>query len=117
LCPCSNARRQFGRKRYPSNHFFAPKEITMKTLLTAFTLSLAALTTTAYAGNKWESQCESQAIDKKLSGTAKNKFIKECRTESRQDATASCAKAAADKRLNDAAKSSFVKKCMAEAKA
>ncbi|RZL08511.1 MAG: hypothetical protein EOP40_12865 [Rubrivivax sp.] len=55
--------------------------------------------------------CETKAADKKLSGAAKNSYIKKCHKDSKAAAAALCTTAAADKKLAGAAKNSFIKKC------
>jgi hypothetical protein len=55
--------------------------------------------------------CETKAADKKLSGAAKNSFVKKCLKDTKASAAALCTTAAADKKLSGAAKNSFVKKC------
>jgi hypothetical protein len=50
------------------------------------------------------------AKDKKLSGAARNSFVKKCET----DAKAKCDLAATEKKLSGAAKTSNVKKCTQE---
>ena len=63
--------------------------------------------------------CEKQAADKKLSGAAKNSFVKKCAggdAAAKPSATPTCEAQAAEKKLAGAAKSSFVKKCVADAK-
>jgi len=62
-----------------------------------------------------DSDCEKQAADKRLSGTAKVTFIANCEKNAARDVTADatkqCTKKAQDKGLTGAAKSSFMKPC------
>ena len=93
----------------------------MKHLMTVLALSLAALTTTAFAADasKIGASCEAQAEAKKLAGAAKNSFMKKCNADAKPAAMAAspeCEKSAADKKLAGAAKTSHLKKCMADAK-
>lgn len=61
------------------------------------------------------SACDSKAADKKLSGAAKNSFIKKCERDSASEAVkANCDSKAAEKKLKGAAKNSFTKKCLAD---
>lgn len=55
-----------------------------------------------------DTNCEEKATDKKLSGAAKNSFIKKCLQDSVAEA---CVSKASDKKLSGAAKDSFMKKC------
>jgi len=77
----------------------------------ALASSLLAITTLVHA----DSDCEKQASDKRLSGTAKVTFIANCEKNAAGDATADatkqCAKKAQDKGLSGAAKTSFVQQC------
>ena len=82
-----------------------------KTVLTACLMSLAVLTSQAFAAG---STCEAQATEKKLAGAAKTSFVKKCETDSAAS-SAACEKSAADKKLAGAAKTSHIKKCMADA--
>jgi hypothetical protein len=62
--------------------------------------------------------CDMQAADKKLSGAAKNSFVKKCEKDTKAAATPDCATKAIDKNgkaLAGAAKTSFMKKCEADA--
>jgi hypothetical protein len=69
-------------------------------------LSTMFLVTAARAG-EWN--CPAQAAQKKLSGAAKESFMKKC------EARMACHKEAAEKKLAGAAKSSFLKKCETDA--
>ena len=71
--------------------------------LIAVAISCFLLNTLAYA----DSSCEAQAADKKLSGAAKNSFVKKCQ----KDAKTACESQAAERKLAGAAKNSFLKKC------
>lgn len=87
----------------------------MKKLITVLALSLAGLSSTAYAAN---AACEAKAGEKKLAGAAKNSFMKKCEREAGGgDAQAACDTKAAEKKLAGAAKNSFVKKCVKDATA
>ena len=85
-----------------------------KTVLTACLMSLALLSSQAFAA---DATCEAKATDKKLAGAAKTSFVKKCETDMAGAPSAACEKSAADKKLAGAAKSSHVKKCMADAAA
>ena len=91
----------------------------MKHLMTVLALSVACLSTPAFAAGDKEakSACEAQAADKKLSGAAKNSFVKKCEKDAKAEnpAVAACDKTAAEKKLAGAAKTSFTKKCVADA--
>lgn len=89
----------------------------MKYLMTVLALSVACLSTSAYAAGDAKSACETQAADKKLAGAAKNSFVKKCEKDAMaaNPAAAACDKTAAEKKLAGAAKSSFTKKCLADA--
>jgi hypothetical protein len=76
----------------------------MKSIVLAVALSLAA--SGAYADS-----CKMQSDMKKLSGAAKDSFMKKCQG----DAKAGCDKSAAEKKLSGAAKDSFTKKCVSDA--
>ena len=67
----------------------------------------------ALSGLSWaqESTCTASAADKKLTGAAKNAFLKKCE----KDATAKCEAAAAERKLAGAAKNSNIKKCVKDA--
>jgi hypothetical protein len=99
----------------------------MKHLMTVLALSVACLSTSAFATSHKEapgmkkaadkpmSACETQAADKKLAGAAKNSFVKKCEKDSGGGAKAACETQAGEKKLAGAAKNSFVKKCAADA--
>ena len=77
----------------------------------------ALLTSTAFAQDSAQLQCEAQAAAKKLNGAAKTSFIGKCvkdaaATEPANGKAAQCEKAAADKKLAGAAKNSFIQKCV-----
>lgn len=57
-----------------------------------------------------DSACMTAAKDKKLSGAARNSFVKKCESE----AKAKCETAASEKKLSGAAKTSSVNKCVRE---
>lgn len=59
--------------------------------------------------------CEARAAERKLSGAAKNSFVKKCIKDNGGDIAAMCEKSAADKKLHGAAKASHIKKCNADA--
>ena len=62
--------------------------------------------------------CESQAAEKKLSGAAKESFMKKCEKEgAKVDASAACNAQAKEKKLAGAAMMSFVNKCVKDATA
>ena len=68
----------------------------------------------AYAAN---ATCEAQATEQKLSGAAKNSFVKKCEKDANAAIVKSCDMQAADKKLSGAAKNSFTKKCVSDATA
>lgn len=70
----------------------------------AFASTLAAL---AALPAQAADSCGDQATARKLSGAAKNSFMRKCEEEM----AAACEKSAAEKKLAGAAKASFVKKC------
>jgi len=91
----------------------------MKTsILTACLMSLALLTSQAFAA---DAACEAKAVDKNgkaLAGAAKTSFMKKCEADAGGGASAACEAKAVDKdgkALAGAAKTSNVKKCMADA--
>jgi hypothetical protein len=57
-----------------------------------------------------DSACMTAAKDKKLSGAARNSFVKKCEA----DAKAKCEVAATEKKLSGAAKNSNVTRCVRE---
>jgi hypothetical protein len=83
--------------------------MTLRPVLLAVALAFAG--TAAHAA----ATCEAQAAERKLSGAAKNSFVKKCEREG-GGAGASCEARAADKKLAGAAKNSFMKKCESDAK-
>jgi hypothetical protein len=96
----------------------------MKNLMTALVLSCAAFTAPSFAADKAAPAasapmaaggCEAQAMDKKLSGAAKNSFVTKCEKDTGGAAKAACDSQAAEKKLSGAAKNSFVKKCVTDA--
>lgn len=72
---------------------------------------IAALFSFAAAAQAQGASCTTASTEKKLSGAAKNSFMKKCET----DAKTSCDAKAAEKKLAGAAKNSFVKKCVGDA--
>ncbi|MCX7204322.1 MAG: hypothetical protein NTV17_19230 [Burkholderiales bacterium] len=78
----------------------------MKNVLIAAALALFAASAHADHGS-----CAEHAKDKKLSGAAKNSFMKKCE----RDASSACKLSADEKKLNGAARNSHVKKCTREA--
>ena len=94
----------------------------MKHLMTVLALSVACLSTPAFAAShkeapdmkKGASGCEAQAMEKKLAGAAKNSFVKKCEKDSGGSAKAACEMKAGEKKLAGAAKNSFVKKCVTD---
>ena len=61
--------------------------------------------------------CEAQATEKKLSGAAKNSFVKKCEKDATNAVAKTCDAQAAEKKLAGAAKTSFTKKCVTDATA
>ena len=100
----------------------------MKHLMTVLALSVACLSTSAFATTHKEApmmaasgaapmagSCGAQAADKKLAGAAKTSFVKKCEKDSKGPAMAACETQAGEKKLAGAAKNSFVKKCATDA--
>ena len=96
----------------------------MKHLITVLALSLAALSTSAFATSHKEApamapaaagSCDAMAAEKKLAGAAKASFVKKCEKDAKPTAMAACETQAGEKKLAGAAKNSFVKKCVADA--
>jgi long-subunit fatty acid transport protein len=85
----------------------------MKYLKTVLALTVACLSTSAFAAGT----CEAQAAEKKLAGAAKSSFVKKCDKDAMaaNPAAAACEKTSAEKKLAGAAKSSYMKKCVADA--
>ncbi|OJX05068.1 MAG: hypothetical protein BGO72_14960 [Burkholderiales bacterium 70-64] len=77
----------------------------MSRMLVAACLSLFVVG--AYAADP---SCADRAAEKKLSGAAKNSFVKKCEKDA-------CQATAADKKLHGAAKNSFVNKCVKDSTA
>jgi len=72
---------------------------------------LLSSATLAHAGD----DCEKQATDKNLSGTAKMSFLAKCKgMQAGEGAAKECAKQAKEKGLTDAAKASFIQRCAKE---
>lgn len=90
------------------------KERHMKRIAILFGLFCtgALLTSTAFAQDSAQLQCEAQAAAKKLAGAAKTSFIGKCVKDATGAKTGECEKAAADKKLAGAAKNSFIQKCV-----
>ena len=94
----------------------------MKHLIQVLALSVACLTTSAFATTHKEApmmqkdgaSCDMQATEKKLAGAAKASFLKKCVAD---HPAAACETQATDKKLAGAAKGSFMKKCESDAKA
>jgi len=59
--------------------------------------------------------CEAQVSDKKLSFSARAKFIHKCQIDAKEAAAKVCTIQAEDQKLAGAAKTSFVKKCVKSA--
>jgi hypothetical protein len=82
-------------------------------------LRIATITAIAlFAGNAAlaaNPTCEAQATEKKLSGAAKNSFVKKCEKDANADVSKACNAQAAEKKLAGAAKTSFTKKCVSDA--
>ena len=74
----------------------------------ALGIALFALAANAVAAGD---SCTATATEKKLSGAAKNSFMKKCETE----AKATCEASAKEKKLAGAANTSYMKKCVADA--
>ena len=74
-------------------------------------ITLIAAALLSFHAHAAEPSCTAAATEKKLSGAAKNSFMKKCEA----DAQAKCEAAAAEKKLAGAAKTGNVKKCVSEA--
>jgi hypothetical protein len=74
---------------------------------------LLAIAVISFAGSAFaqDATCTASATEKKLSGAAKNSFLKKCE----KDAAAKCDIASKEKNLSGAAKNSFSKKCVKDA--
>ena len=99
--------------RSPSPALYFLKGDAMKKLL-VIAMSCFLFSNALHAA---DSSCEAQAAEKKLSGAAKNSFVKKCQKDAAAAAKAMCESQAADKKLAGAAKNSFVKKCEKDAAA
>lgn len=78
----------------------------MKNLLIAAALCVFAASAHADHGS-----CSIHAKEQKLSGAAKNSYVKKCQ----KDASAACAASANEKKLSGAARNSHIKKCNKDA--
>lgn len=93
----------------------------MKSTVALLALSIATLAGSACAadtaGPQRGATCDSQAVDRKLSGAAKTSFLKKCNTDMAAAApnASVCDSQAADRKLAGAAKTSFIQKCQREA--
>src|SRR4051812_22070117 len=94
--------------RMLSLSLFVTLEVTMRAVLLAAILSLAAFSASAQSATT----CKSQADEKKLVGAALKSFMTKCE----RDAQATCDTSAKEKKLAGAAKTSFTKKCVTDAK-
>lgn len=81
-----------------------------------FLRSLAAVSVLALTafGAQAAATCEAKATERKLSGAAKNSFVKKCEKDAAAGLT--CDAKATEKKLNGAARTSFVNKCERDAK-
>jgi hypothetical protein len=66
-----------------------------------------------------DASCEAKAMEKKLSGAAKNSFVKKCEKDMKKGPAPQslCEAKAKEKKLYGAAQASFVKKCVKDAAA
>ena len=92
----------------------------MKNLTTVLALAAVMFAAPAFASTHKEApemkapgSCEATAAEKKLSGAAKNSFLKKCNATPKTE----CDLKAGEKKLAGAAKNSFLKKCKADAAA
>ena len=88
----------------------------MKYSMTACALWLALLTTLPLTANARDA-CQARAADQRLSGSAKQAFLKKCHANSKSTASPArqaCTKSAAEKRLVGSAKNSYIKKCVSD---
>jgi len=95
------------------------KQLSALVVATLLCAGVAHAATDAAAASPKSADCEKQAADKKLSGAAKNSFVKKCAggdAAAKSPAAEACDKQATEKKLAGAAKNSFVKKCVADAK-
>jgi len=58
--------------------------------------------------------CDALAADKKLSGTARARFLKQCNDNAASEAKAACDAKAVEKKLSGTAKTDFTKQCLAD---
>jgi hypothetical protein len=65
----------------------------------------------AFATPTVAATCNEQSKEKKLTGAAKQSFMKKCEADSK----ASCEGSAAERKLSGAAKNSYVTKCVKDA--
>ena len=72
--------------------------------------ALLVLVAASWSAHAADSACMAAAKEKKLSGAARNSFVKKCEA----DAKSKCEIAADEKKLKGAAKNSNVKKCVQE---
>ena len=82
--------------------------------LVVIAMSCLLLGNVAYAA---DSGCEAQAAEKKLSGAAKNSFVKKRAKDAAVAAKVACEAQAGEKKLAGAAKNSFVNRCEKDAAA
>lgn len=68
----------------------------------------------AAAASTPKTPCDALAADKKLSGDARAKFLKQCNDNAASEGKAACDAKAAEKKLAGQAKTDFTKQCMAE---
>ena len=83
----------------------------MKKLLLAACIGLAALPMSGGSARANDPSCKVRATERKLAGAAQTSFMKKCQT----DAEAACNTAATNRKLAGAAKTSFLKKCVSDA--
>ena len=87
--------------------FIINKESTIMKKVIVLSAALLSVMGYAYAGGS----CTATALEKKLSGAAKNSFMKKCE----RDARATCAEDKISKQTSGAAKKSHMTKCVKEA--
>ena len=61
-----------------------------------------------------KSPCDALAADKKLTGAARDSFLKKCNDDASSEIRAACDAKAADQKLNGEAKRDYVKRCMGD---
>jgi len=58
--------------------------------------------------------CDALAADKKLSGSARTRFLKQCNDNAASEAKVACDAKAAEKKLTGKARTDFTRQCLAD---